>query len=222
MTSIRVFCVDDHEFMHDGLESRLALESDIECVGHAESADGLAQRIAADKPDVVLLDLEMPGADPFSAIEDLRSQCPDARVIILSAYVRDHFLDQAIDRGAWGYFSKGDSPGSLIEGIRRVAGGQTAFGPNVQDRVHRDSAGAATAPGDEPAPTGSRLKRLSSRELEVLRLVGRGMSRADIARTMHRSIKTVDAHHTSIMKKLDIHDRAELAIFAVRENLVEE
>ncbi len=170
--AIRVYCVDDHEFLHQGLEARFELESDIECVGHAECADGIVARVLEAKPDVVLLDLEMPGADPFAAIEDLRQQCPDVRVLILSAFIRDHFIDQAIDRGAWGYFSKGDAPESVVEGIRWVANGKTAFGSDVLARVHRPV--GATESDDAG---GSKLRRLTPRELEVLRLVGRGKAR---------------------------------------------
>jgi DNA-binding NarL/FixJ family response regulator len=161
----------------------------------------------------------MPGADPFQAIEELRARHPDTRVVVLSAYVRDRYIDMAVDRGAWGYFSKSDAPDTVIAGIRSVAGGQAAFGPEVRQRMESPRT-AGPVPGSTAAAS-SRLADLSARELEVLRLIGRGMSRAEIAQHLHRSVKTIDAHHTSIMKKLDLHDRVELALFAVREGLVE-
>jgi DNA-binding NarL/FixJ family response regulator len=214
---IRVLCVDDHDFIHDGLKARFTLERDLECVAHASTADDLAGLVHRSRPDIVLLDIDMPGSDPFAALRDLREQHPDVRAIMLSAYVRDHYIDDAVDKGAWGYFSKSDTPDDLVAGIRRVADGHMAFGPSVRERFERGGADEAAA-----ADRGTRLERLTGRELEVLRLIGRGLSRADIAQMLHRSLKTVDAHHTSIMKKLDIHDRVELALYAVREGLVEE
>lgn len=212
---IRVVCVDDHDFMREGLESRIALEKDMQCVGSAIVADDLAEVVRDRGADVVLLDIEMPGADPFAAIEDLRQQCPGTRVIMLSAYVRDHYIDMAVDRGAWGYFSKGDPPDAVIDGIRRVHDGEPAFGRDVRARVELGDAGEPDVP---PTP----LHALTPRELEVLRLIGRGLSRAEIARLLHRSLKTIDSHHTAIMRKLDLHDRVEVALYAVREGLVEE
>jgi len=215
--TIRVFCIDDHDFIHDGLDARFNLERDLACVGRAPSADHLADLVQEHRPDIVLLDIDMPGADPFAALEELRDRNPDIRVIMLSAYVRDHYIDDAVDRGAWGYFSKSDTPDELVEGIRRVAAGHMAFGPSVRERIERDGATGRVA-GTDASP----LESLTRREQEVLRLIGRGLSRADIAQLLHRSLKTVDAHHTSIMKKLDIHDRVELALYAVREGLVAE
>jgi len=215
--TIRVLCVDDHDFIHDGLKARLTLERDLACVAHASSADDLAGLVDRSRPDIVLLDIDMPGSDPFAALQELRDRHPEVRAIMLSAYVRDHYIDDAVDKGAWGYFSKSDTPDELVAGIRSVADGHMAFGPSVRERFERGGADDAAAAACRATP----LERLSGRELEVLRLIGRGMSRADIAQLLHRSLKTVDAHHTSIMKKLDIHDRVELALYAVREGLVE-
>jgi len=217
--AIRILCVDDHSFLIDGLKVRFEPEPDLECVGSLLSADGLvneAKRVAA---DVVLIDIEMPGPDPFDSIEDLRRRMPSARAIILSAYVRDHYISAAVKAGAWGYFSKADDPGSIVEGIRKVARGEFAFGPKVQDRC-QTPADPAAAGGTAKPPT-TKLDALTAREQEVLRLIGRGMSRTEIAENLCRSPKTIDGHRESIMQKLDIHDRGELVRFAIREGLVE-
>lgn len=215
---IRVFCVDDHAFLIEGLHARLSTAPDMEFVGQLSSAEDLVAEAKRTKPDVVLLDIEMPGPDPFEAMEDLRRQCPAVRIIMLSAYVRDHYIDAAVNAGAWGYLCKDDEPDSIIHAIRDVAGGAFVFGPNVMGRCTTRHAKAA--PNGAPQPT-SKIQALTVREQQVLRMIGKGMSRAEIAKTLHRSPKTVDAHRAAIMEKMDIHDRVELALYAVREGLVE-
>lgn len=212
--AIRVLCVDDHQFLAEGLAARINLERDMECVGSLPSADDLIARVGELKPNVVVIDLQMPGPDSLEMISALRARHEDVGVLVFSAHVRDHFIDQALKNGAAGYFSKNDPPGSIIEGIRKVAKDETAFSEQVEERM-KDVDGARSTGG-------SKLQKLTPRELEVLRLIGRGLSRADIARQLFRSMKTIDAHHTSIMRKLDIHDRAELTRYAIVEGLVEQ
>ena len=214
---IRVLCVDDHSFLIEGLRARFEVEPDIECVGSLPTAERLVAEAKRLEPDIVLLDIEMPGPDSFEATDELRRQCPDTRTIILSAYVRDHYISAALEAGAWGYFSKGDETRSMIAGIRKVAGGELAFSPKVQERCQPAPPGRR----GRPIPPVSKLDALTAREQEVLRLIGRGLSRSEIASTLCRSPKTIDGHRESIMQKLDIHDRAELVRFAIREGLVE-
>jgi len=214
-------CVDDHAFLAEGLKTRLSMERDIAFVAWLGAADDLVETARREKPDVVLLDIEMPGKDPFEAIDDLRRALPSARVIVFSAYVRDRYIDDALNRGAWGYLSKGDSPDRVVQAIRAVAGGEFAFGETILERTRasgdsRPSAGHAAA-----ARPPSRIDLLTPRELQILRMIGKGMSRQDIADSIHRSAKTVDNHRAAIMEKLQIHDRTELALFAVREGLAE-
>jgi two-component system response regulator NreC len=210
----RVLCVDDHEFLADGLKARLAVTDDLEFVGWLPTAEGLLGRIKDTAAQVVLLDVEMPGPDPFEAIEDVRRRFPDTKILVLSAHVRDHYFESAVEAGAWGYLSKGDKPEFLVEAIRKAARGEFAFSPEVEERCWIPSRRG----GETRA---SRLSGLTNREQQVLRLIGRGMSRAEIARVLHRSPKTVDAHQTAIMNKLDIHDRVDLVRYAIRERLVE-
>ena len=212
---IRVLCVDDHEFLADGLRARMALAHDLEFVGWLPTAEGLRDKVEETDAHVVLLDVEMPGPDPFEAIGDLRRRRPETRVLVLSAYVRDHYFEAAVEAGAWGYLSKGDRPECLVEGIRKAARGQFAFSPEVEERCWipgRRNGGARTA---------TRLSLLTSREQQVLRLIGKGLSRSDIARTLHRSPKTIDSHQSAIMRKLNVHERTDLVRYAIRERLVE-
>jgi len=214
---IRVLCVDDHAFLVEGLQARLSLAKDMEYVGRLSTAEGLVNECLRVRPDIVLLDIEMPGPDPFEAIEDLRRQCPNTRVIVLSAYVRDHYIDAAVSAGAWGYLSKHDEPEKIIHSIREVNNGAFVFGPKVSGRFTM----RARPTSGEPSQPRTKVQSLTPREQQILRLIGKGLSRAQIAKTLCRSPKTIDAHRAAIMEKVDIHDRTELALYAVREGLVE-
>lgn len=215
---IRVLCVDDHAFLVDGLRARFSVENDIEFVGHLSSAEHLLPELKSTKPDVVLMDIEMPGPDVFESVSTLRHMHPEVRVVFLSAHVRDHYIGCAMQSGASGYFSKGDEPESMLEGIRKVVRkDEFVFSPKVEARMKPSS--KVCINGTVRVKTA--LESLSPREREVLRLIGRGMTRSQIADSLCRSPKTVDGHREKIMEKLDIHDRGELVRYAIREGLAE-
>lgn len=214
---IRVLCVDDHACVVEGLQAHLQTTRDIEFVGRLSSAEDLVAEARRTNAQVVILDIEMPGPDVFEVMEDLHRQLPTARTIILSAYVRDHYIDSAVTAGAWGYLSKNDEPDAIVDAIRKVAAGEFVFGPAVMGRCTVKRNGPLN---DNNRPT-SKLQALTAREQQILRMIGKGMSRAEIAKTLHRSPKTIDAHRASIMEKMNIHDRVELVLYAVREGLVE-
>ncbi|MHC4775969.1 MAG: response regulator [Planctomycetota bacterium] len=214
---IRVLCVDDHAFLVDGLKIRLQVETDMEFVGRLETADDLITQVQRTQANIVLLDIDMPGADVFEAIDELRRRRPQVRAILLSAYLRDQYLDSAFACGAWGYLSKGDSPDTVIAGIRKVAGGETAFSPELTARTLpalRKGNGPARAPS-------SKIALLTARERQILRMIANGMSRTAIAEQLCRSPMTIDNHRKSILKKLGIHDRVELVRYAIAEGLGE-
>ncbi len=214
---IRVLCVDDHAFLVEGLRARFAADPLVKFAGRLATADGLVEEVKRLQPDVVLLDVEMPGVDAFEAADDVRRRCPESRVVFLSAHVRDHYVSAAFKAGAYGYFSKSDEPDAIIQGIKSAARGEFAFGPRVAQRCGPVKSHAR---GQESPPT-ARLDVLTEREKEILRLIGRGMARAEIATSLCRSAKTIDGHRERIMKKLDIHTGPELVRFAIREGLAE-
>jgi two-component system response regulator NreC len=223
---IRVMCVDDHAVLVEGLKAQFAIEGHIGVVGHLSSAERLLEEAARVNPDVVLLDIEMPGPDAFEMADRLRHVQPRARVIFLSAHIRDSYISAAYKCGAWGYFSKSDDLEAINEGVIKVgqsATGTFVLGPKVQQRC-KPAPGAGNARsadrGGGSLP-GTALESLSGRELEVLRLIGNGLSRNEIASQLSRSAKTIDGHQERIMKKLDIRSRAELMRFAIREGLAE-
>ena len=203
---VRVLCVDDHAFLVAGLRARLDIEPGMEFVGRLDTANELVSHVRRTGADIVLMDIEMPGADVFEAIHDLRRRCPDVRTILLSAHVRDKYLDSAFASGAWGYLTKSDSPDEVIQGIWKVTNGESAVSPDVMARQHTK---------------GSKLARLTTRETQILRMIANGMSRTDIAARLHRSPMTIDNHRKSILKKLGVHDRVELVRYAIAEGLGE-
>src|SRR2546422_897355 len=121
---IRVLCVDDNAALIDGLQIKLALESDIEWVGRAQSADDLIAEVRDADADVVLLDIDMPGRESLEALEELTAACPEVRVIILSGYVREDFINRSLDAGAWGYLAKSEEPNVIVSAIRGVFRGE--------------------------------------------------------------------------------------------------
>ncbi len=218
--TIEILCVDDHAFLVDGLKAKFELEAGFKCIGRLPTAENLINEVERLRPHIVLLDIEMPGPDPFEAAADIRVRFPETKVVILSAYVRDHYISAAFKAGVWGYFCKSDDTDEIIQGIRKVSRGEFAFGPKVAERC-RPTHGTRTSPGSVATIPKSKLDVLSKREQEVLRLIGRGLSRVEIAKSLSRSPKTVDGHRERIMSKLDIHSTAELVRFAIREGVSE-
>lgn len=210
-----VVLVDDHALVRDMLYELLSREG-MEVVERVSSAERAVELVTADPPDVVVFDIDMPGISAFVAAREVQKVSPSTRVIFLSAFVHDSYIEQALEVGASGYLTKADPPQAIVDGIRRVSEGGTCFSTAVLDRMVIDSAGARLAHGN-----GSRLALLTDREREMLSYIARGSSQRQVARIAGISIKTVQHHITSVMDKLEIHDRVELTLFAIREGLVE-
>lgn len=220
---VRVLCVDDHAVLVEGLKAQFAIDKRIQCDGYLPTAQGLLEEVTRLMPNVVLLDIEMPGPDVFEMADRLRHKHPDVRFIFLSAHVRDGYLTAAYKCGAWGYFSKADDLDAIVNGIMDVArseGGAFIMGPKVKERF-QPAAGRAAAITNRARAPQTALQSLTVREIEVLRLIGKGFARNDIAEELSRSAKTIDGHQERIMKKLDVTSRAELVRFAIREGLAE-
>jgi DNA-binding NarL/FixJ family response regulator len=212
----RIVLADDHAILREMLAQRLDLEPDFEIVAAVPDADQALAVVRAQPVDLLVLDIDMPGLSPFSAARQVREEHPSIRVVFLSAYLRDGYLAQVLAVEAAGYLVKEDAPDAIVDGLRRAARGRIAFSPAVRARLVAHQGGVALA----GAPTG-RLALLTPRELEVLRYLASGLSRKELARTMEISAKTVEQHCDHLMQKLGIHDRVELARFAIREGLVE-
>ncbi len=213
--SVRVLLADDHDLVRDMLYERLSREG-MTVVGLASSGDHAIELASRTHPDVAVLDIDMPGVSAFGAARVVREVSPSTRVIFLSAFVHDSYVDEALGVEASGYLTKSQPPEAIVEAIRRVHRGGTAFSPDVLDRIVIDSDGVGLG-----VATRTRLDILTEREREVLSYVARGLPQKQIARLAGISLKTVQHHVTHIMDKLEIHDRVELARFAIREGVVE-
>lgn len=200
--------VDDHPVVRQGLRTFLDLQDDLEVVG--ESADGLACVADAEtlRPDVILLDLRMPGADGVTALRGLRAAANPARVLVITSFTEPTAVLPAVRAGASGYVYKDVDPPALAAAIRSVHAGHVLLHPDVAALL----AAGETRPG--PAA-------LTPREHDVLTEVARGRSNREIARTLALSEKTVKTHVSAILGKLGVQDRTQAALHAVRTGLVE-
>lgn len=213
---LRIVLADDHAILREMLADHLAREPDMEVIAVVASAEAALVVARAEAPDLVVLDIDMPGLSPFSVARHIRDELPATRVVFLSAYLRDSYLAQALDANAAGYLVKDEPPEAIVQGLRRAGQGRVAFSPTVYARL---SVGRGTA--TMSAAPAARLALLTPRELETLRYLANGLSRKEIARTMTISHKTVEQHCEHLMQKLDIHDRVDLARYAIREGLLE-
>lgn len=231
---VRVLCVDDHLVLIEGLTARFAIDGSIEVVGHLTSAARLTEEVVRLRPDVVILDIEMPGPDAFEMTDRMKRKCPEVRVVVLSAHIRDAFISASFRAGVCAYFAKSDEVADIVRGIHEVANsrsGSFLLGPKVRERCRpvtslRGDDGGGKVPRDATYKmrAGSPitlLDSLTSREEEILRLIGKGLSRTQIAAQLCRSAKTIDAHQGRMMKKLGIASRADLMRFAIREGLAQ-
>lgn len=213
---ISIVIADDHALLRGMLEKRLEQEPDMSVVASVSTAQRAVQESHTRKPDMVLLDIEMPGLSAFDAARTIKEISPTSRVIFLSAFVHDHYIEQALQAEASGYITKSEPPEDVIKAIRTVIAGKVYFSTEVQSRIVVDAGSARLAGKVE-----TRSSLLTGRELQVLAYLARGMAKKEIAGTMDISVKTVEQHCTNLMHKLDIHNRVDLARFAIREGLIE-
>lgn len=218
-SSIKVLLVDDHALLRETLADRLGREMDIDVVGTAGSADEAVQRTDELGPDVIIMDIDMPGRLCFDAAHDIQAMHPDVRLIYLSAFFSDRYIQDALEAHAVSYLTKDEPPENVVTAVREAARGLSYFSPSVRSRLTIGKNNRLVLDRDD-GPT-TKASTLTRRELEMLRYLARGMSKKEIAATIHRSYGTVDKHVEKLMNKLDIHDRVELARYAIREGLAE-
>jgi len=206
---IRVLVVDDHAFVRDGLRAFLDLQDGIEVVG--EAADGEEAIAAAERlePDVVLIDLVMPGLGGVAAIRELRERRPEVRAIVLTSFLDEDKLLPALRAGAAGYLLKNSAPAEVARAVRAACAGEAVLDPTAAARLIDTLARV-----EEP------LERLTPREREVLVLLGRGFPNKQIASELGLAEKTVKTHVGHVLEKLGVADRTQAAIVAVRVGLV--
>lgn len=214
--TISILLADDHALLCQTLRDCLDREVDMQVCAVVHDAKAALAQACHLKPDVVVMDIDMPGQVSFAAAKDIKMQCPKTRVIFLSAFIHDNYIEAALEAGATGYVTKDEPPQVIIEAIRLAVRGIAFFSQKVQARIVVGEHGVALA-----QPIRSRLTTLTNRESEIIRYIAQGLSKKQIASTMHISVKTVNRHCENLMTKLDIHDRVELACFAIREGMAE-
>ncbi|MFL5825160.1 MAG: response regulator [Thermoleophilaceae bacterium] len=204
---IRVLIVDDHAVVREGLRTFLELQDDMQVVGEAGEGDeavALAERV---RPDVILMDLVMPGVDGIEAMRRLRRQVPSARAIVLTSFIDEEHILPAIRAGAAGYLIKNVEPQELARAVRSAAEGETLIDPAVAARL------VEVLADDRDA---ARPEQLTPREQEVLELIGRGYSNKRIALELGVAEKTVKNHVSHVLSKLGVADRTQAALYAAR------
>ena len=217
MNRIAILLAEDHEVVRAGLRALLELEADFEVVGEARTGREAVQLVRKLRPEVVLMDIAMPMLNGLEATRQILELSPATKVLILSGHAEDEYVEQALAVGARGYLLKQSSAYALARAIREMRKGNIHLSPSISRRLrHLDQ----QAPSRGRLP-GKRDVRLTSREVEIVQLIAEGKSNKQSAAELGISIKTVEKHRQSLMKKLDIHDTAGLTRYAIAEGIIE-
>jgi DNA-binding NarL/FixJ family response regulator len=208
---IRVMIVDDHPVVRNGLIGMFEGEAGFEVVGDADDGAEAVRRAGALAPDVIVMDLRMPGVDGITATARILADRPAARILVLTTFGDDDHLYPALTAGACGFLLKDAPPAALLDGIRRAAAGGSSFSEEVLGRLVRRAVDARPEP---PRPAAG----LTGREQDVLDLVGEGLSNPEIAERLHVGVTTVKTHISSLMAKTGSPNRVRLALYARRDH----
>lgn len=212
---IRVVLADDHALFRQGVKALLEAAGEIEVVAEAGDGATAIERAVADRADVVVMDLTMPGMGGLEAITRLRQRAPEARALVLTMHAAEEYFFRALDAGASGYVLKEAVVADLMAAIRTVHGGQVFLYPTVATALVNDYLQrVGRGEGRDSYP------RLTEREREILALIGEGRTNQEIAQELTLSVNTVQTHRSHIMEKLSLHNRAELIRYALRVGLL--
>jgi len=207
--TIKVFICDDHDILRKGLRSLLETATDIEVIGEASDGETAIQMVSELKPDVVLMDLLMPGMGGVEAIRQIRVLSPSSRIFVLSSSHEDELVVSSIRAGATGYLVKTSSPDVLTQGIRDLAAGNSVLPPDISSKL-------ISAMQDPRVPNAT----LTHREVDVLKLISEGLSNKDISEVLEISENTVISHVGRILNKLELENRTQAALYARKQGLV--
>jgi DNA-binding NarL/FixJ family response regulator len=214
MSKIRVLVVDDHAILREGVRALLQLQPDIEVVGEADDGSRAIEAVSRLDPDVVLMDIAMPGLGGIEATIELKKLGKRAKVLILSQYEDREYVRRLLKAGVAGYVLKKSAGGELANAIRAVHRGGLVLDPEVARSAMEDVNPAAAGAGSEPYDT------LTDREKQVLKLVAEGRSNKEVAEVLGISVKTAMTHREHVMEKLGVHNRTELVKFALKKGVI--
>lgn len=213
--SIKCLIVDDHTLFREGLRRVLESEPDLQVVGEAGDAAQGHEQVRQLRPDVVLMDIGMPGVSSFEAARLIERDCPGTRLIFLTMHEDEEYLLQCLEVGAFGYILKDAPAPKLISAVRDVFQGRKYLSPQVLGKLVDDF--RSRAQGRRGQPRGATL---TPREREVVKMIAEGNSVKEIAILLGLSVKTVEAHKFNLMRKLDIHNKAQLVTYAIQKKIV--
>jgi len=214
INKISVLIADDHSLLRQGLKQILELEKDISVVAQASNGSEAVQCAKECKPDVILMDINMPGTNGLQAIKEIKQEKLQCRIIVLTIHEDREYLFKTLQMGAEGYVLKDAEPSVLIEAIRNVNSGQSYIQPNMTSELVREF-NRVTMHEKEKRDDSN----LTSREVEVLELIAEGMINKEIAKQLYISEKTVKNHVSNIFRKLNVSDRTQAAIYAFKHNI---
>jgi two-component system response regulator NreC len=211
---VKVLVVDDHEIVREGIRMVLAADPELEVVGVASSGEEAIERVRELEPNVVLMDLGMPGLSGFEATRRIKESSPGTQVVALTVHDSEGYVFQMLQAGATGYVVKRAPSEDVITAVKRAHQGEAVLHPSVAKLLIKDYL-ARVAKGEETS-----FDTLSDREREILKLIAEGETNREIADTLFLSIKTVQAHRANLMRKLGMHDRTELVKYAIRKGII--
>jgi len=209
---IRILITDDHAIVREGLRALIKVKPDMELAGEAADGEEAVHKARSLRPDVILMDLVMPRKNGIEAIEEIKRENPDARILVLTSFAEDDQVLSAIKAGALGYLLKDSSPQELIEAIRCVYRGESSLHPAVARKLILGFGRQRNAKPD--------VSTLTEREMEVLKLVAHGLSNQAVAEQLHIGEGTVRFHVSNILSKLQLENRTQAVLYALREGLV--
>ena len=215
MTKIRVLLTDDHTLFRQGLRTLLEGEPDIEVAGEAANAADAVALAEQLRPDVVLMDIGMTGMSSFEATRQIRKERPETKILFLSMYDDEDYLAESVEIGASGYILKESPAEQLLSAIREVYRGGNYLSPRLLTRLVDDFRMQSRSPMRQP-----RFGTLTKREREIMKLLAEGKSVKEIATGYDLSVKTVEAHKFNLMRKLDIHNKAQLVQYAIQKKII--
>jgi two-component system response regulator NreC len=215
MDKVRILLVDDHTILRDGIRALLENEPDMTVIGEAEDGRTAVKLACQLKPDVVLMDVAMPLLNGLEATRQIKHDCPQVKVLILTMHENEEYIRQALASGAMGYILKDAAASELLNAIYAVHRGEAILSPAITRLVVENYLRWGDLQKDSSA------NRLSPREREVLQLIAEGYSNKQIAEILCISIKTVQVHRMNLMSKLDLHDRAELIKYAIQRKIID-
>jgi two-component system, NarL family, response regulator NreC len=215
MSKIRIILADDHTLFRQGIRTLIAAEQDMEIVGEASNGSEAVEKAAETRPDVVLMDIGMPGFSSFEATRQIRRNRPETKILFLTMYDDEDYLVEGMEVGGSAYVLKDSPAPQLVAAIRDIQRGGSYLSPRMLSQLVDDFRSRIKSTNRTP-----RFATLTPREREVLKLLAEGNSTKEIASELNLSVKTVEAHKFNLMRKLDIHNKAQLVQYAIQKKII--